>query len=347
MRISTHGYMRAFIQAIAVGTLAATPAWATVGTPDDSDLSGAPGNRISAAVPLELHADEIRVIRTRQRDSLQVEVLREDHGQLKPVDGLRITVQRCAPGGKTRVDAELSQSRYAVTNGKNTYRIIDQIPCSGHVQLIFRSGSNGSQALGIWSIARIAELKLQATTGLSFWKAPIKFVWPAEADYYNWGEVHISRGDHWDVVGHELGHAIYDLGDLGDWGGGQHKIDECYSTSLALSEGWASFFSAWLSVDAADGDAKFEYMVPRRAPIRFETIPADVCRSEKNEWRVTGFFWDLYDLHEDGEKANESFARMWKALSGSRVPSSSAARARLRDAGLDPSLLELAWVLNF
>lgn len=328
--------------------LLANPALANA-VGDDSDLSGS-GDADIKAVSLELHADEIRVSPESPAGSLQVEIFRQDHGKLVPVQGLPLAIPNpkvCVPGGKVRVQAELRQTRFEVTNGGGRYRIADDIPCSGHVQLVFKSDSDGGQALGIWNIARLAETKLEQAIGLSFWKTQIQFVWPDSADYYSWGRVHVSRGDQWDVVGHELGHAIYDLGDLGAQGGGQHKIDECYTATLALSEGWASFFSAWLHVDAADPDAKFEFLVPRRAPIRFENIPSDVCRGEKNEWRVTGFFWDLYDFHEDGERSEESFSRMWLAMAGSRAPSTSAARERFRAAGIDPGLLDISWALNF
>jgi hypothetical protein len=134
---------------------------------------------------------------------------------------------------------------------------------------------------------------------------------------------------------------------LGAFGGGQHKIDECYSTEMALSEGWASFFSAWVSIDLKDPDAKFEYMVPRRAPIQIENIPSDVCRGETNEWRVSSFFWDLVDLHMDGETAEESFARAWNPLLNQGVNSPREARKKLEAAGIDAELIQVLWGQNF
>jgi hypothetical protein len=88
-------------------------------------------------------------------------------------------------------------------------------------------------------------------------------------------------------------------------------------------------------------------MVPRRAPIQFENIPADVCKGESNEWRVTGFFWDMVDLHQDGEAMNESFARLWNAMKGSRVSTASEAMLQLEKSGIDANNLRTVWNLNF
>ncbi|MFP5501741.1 MAG: hypothetical protein ACLGIN_04575, partial [Candidatus Sericytochromatia bacterium] len=98
-------------------------------------------------------------------------------------------------------------------------------------------------------------------------------------------------------------------------GGGPHKIDECYSGGLAWSEGFASFFSAVISIRRDDPDAKFEYMVPRRKPIRIENVPDDVCEGYTNEWRVSSALWDLYDTNEDGtDRVALSFKTIWGAL---------------------------------
>lgn len=309
---------------------------------------------------VEFHADQLQV--TDGTQQLAIEVVREDHGRLTPVPGLkfaenttptddkgRTMMPGCLVGQdhKTFLTAVLQDDKISVTNGNEIYRLTVETPCAGSARLIFNQSTVGGQALGIWQIAQLAKAKLNVEVGLDFWTSPITFVWPADGNYYSYRQVHITNGDHWDVVGHELGHAIYDLGELGTFGGGMHKIDECYSTDLALSEGWASFFSAWLNVDLSDADAKFEYMVPRRAPIRFETLPLDVCRGETNEWRVIGFFWDIVDLHDDGEKMTESFARVWAAMAHSRVSSASEARARLEAAGFDRGMLQVIWNLNF
>jgi hypothetical protein len=88
-------------------------------------------------------------------------------------------------------------------------------------------------------------------------------------------------------------------------------------------------------------------MVPRRAPLRIEAIPADVCRGERNEWRVTTFFWDLIDLHDDGENSTRAFADTWNALKGTRVGSASEARRVLERVGFAPEILRAVWDLNF
>jgi hypothetical protein len=334
---------------------------------DDGDLAGpAPIRR--QEVSSELVPDSIET--ATGTNPLALSVLRMDHGLPSVVSELTFTFStsggnirlatdaqgmihlpaqtRCATG-KIHAVAELINNQFEVqsTYDRHNYRISADLPCSGSAQMSFRQDSNAGQALGIWQIATRARAALNASIGLSFWNSRITFAWPADGDYYSAGTVHITHGDYWDVVGHEMGHAIYDQGGLGRFGGGAHKIDECYSNTLALSEGWASFFSGWVSVGLSDPDAKFEYMVPRRAPIRFETIPADVCKGESNEWRVTGFFWDLIDLHVDGENMNESFARLWNAMRNSHVSSTSQAMLVLKKAGIDENGLRAVWSLNF
>ena len=311
---------------------------------DDSDLTGGTPFQILTHIPLELHPDQIQT--SDPKAPFELQIFRLNHGTLEHVVGLPIKISHLA-ANSVRLEAVLKNSHFEINHGSDPYKIVADVPSIGKSQLIFQSDSPGGQALGIWQIAHRAKNKLETEIGLGFWNSTLTFLWPEEADYYSFGQVHISRGDHWDVVGHEMGHAIYDMGGLGTFGGGMHKIDECYSEELALSEGWASFFSGWVSVDLNDADAKFEYMVPRRAPIRFETIPANVCLGERNEWRVTGFFWDLIDLHDDGEKSQESFARIWKALEGSQVSSTLAARTRLEQSGLDRFALQIVWDLNF
>lgn len=147
------------------------------------------------------------------------------------------------------------------------------------------------------------------------WWTQIPVLWPESGDYYSWGSVHISLSHQWDVVGHEFGHAIFHYGSSSQSSGGSHKIDQCYGKTLAWSEGWASYFATVCHVAPDDPDAKFEFMVPRRKPIRIENVPEDVCQGDKNEWRVAAALWDLHDSHEDGEdKVSLGWAVMWKAM---------------------------------
>jgi hypothetical protein len=232
--------------------------------------------------------------------------------------------------------------------GAQPYEFLAEVSCEGRARLILRGDSDSGQALGIWQVAWKAQAKIAASVGLGFWTRPVMFSWPSDGDYYTGGVVHLTRGDHWDVVGHEMGHAIFDLGRLGVMAGGQHKIDECYTEALALSEGWASFFSAFVSLSRDDPDARFEFLVPRRAPIRIENVPADVCAGESNEWRVAAFFWDLLDTHADGETLERSFEELWRPLEGGLVGSSSQAVRRLVNQGVvSQDQAALVWRLNF
>lgn len=333
---------------------------------DDSDLS--PGAGLFAAGTVDRVLQPQVVVREAGGDALKLRVVvapastqfPSDQGIAELVlsvkDGANKTegrtdaqgsvVLNACQGISAKVEATLKHTLFSVSSGSSPYVIQADVPCRGVIDLRFAAGTPGNEALSIWRIATVARAKLAATVGLGFWKSPIGFVWPADADYYNWGQVHITKGQQWDVVGHELGHAIYDQADLGQFGGGQHKIDECYSTEMALSEGWASYFSAWLSVDMADPDARFEFMVPRRAPIRFENIPADVCRTDRNEWRVTGFLWDLIDLHADGESSQDTFTRVWQAMANHNTASLTEAVRLLKNAGFDGQVLDALWTLD-
>jgi hypothetical protein len=144
-----------------------------------------------------------------------------------------------------------------------------------------------------------------------------------------------------------MGHAIYDQALIGHFGGGSHKIDECYSSAMALSEGWASFFAGWTHVDLKDTDAKFEYLVPRRAPIRFENVPSDVCGKSTNEWRVTSFFWDLIDVNADGEISQVAAKKLWDDTLTARAPSVKAMAERLISRGWNKDQVIQVWKLNF
>lgn len=171
-----------------------------------------------------------------------------------------------------------------------------------------------------------------------WWKKPLTVVWPGGADYYSPGQwtLHLTNPLAWDVVLHELGHAVMAGAMDARTSGGSHKIDECYSLGLAWSEGWASFFAAAVHLSPDDADAKFEFMVPRRSPIRVENVPADVCKGPTSEWRVFAGLWDLYDRHADAEGAALGFAPIWKGTT-SGVTAGIGDAWTLIASGLDPA----------
>jgi len=137
---------------------------------------------------------------------------------------------------------------------------------------------------------------------LDWWRNQIRTIWPGSGDYYTNHTVHLTGAEQWDVNGHEVGHAIYHQALNARSQGGFHKIDDCYNGTLALSEGFATFFSGAVHLSKDDPDARFDlFLVPRRAPIRIENVPDDVCPGSRNEWRVAAAFWDVYDSHVDGQ----------------------------------------------
>jgi hypothetical protein len=219
-------------------------------------------------------------------------------------------------------------------SGEN-YSLTFDLPCSGQTRVWAEKGTPLASVLSIWTIGYKAQEKMKEAVGLDFWKNKVDFNYPADGAYYSANTVNIPNGEEWDVVGHELGHAMFDQGNVGRMQGGQHYIDRCYNDTLALSEGWASFFSAFLSVELDDKDAKFEYMVPRRAPLRIETIPADVCNGYANEWRVTGFLWDVIDTNPDNEMISELFGAAWNLTAGKMAASLTNIRDSLVSGGFN------------
>jgi hypothetical protein len=157
---------------------------------------------------------------------------------------------------------------------------------------------------------------------LGWWTRQIQTVWPGRGNYYISDTVNLTGAEQWDVNGHEIGHAIYHQALNAASRGGQHKIDECYHDTLALSEGFASFFSAAVQLERNDPDARFDqYLVPRRAPIRIENVPEDVCAGPANEWRVSSVFWDIYDSHDDGgENLSLGLRTIFEALGRQNRP---------------------------
>ncbi len=193
--------------------------------------------------------------------------------------------------------------------------------------------------LGVLHLTYLDALDFLANEAATdWWKSPLTVVWPGGSDYFSPGAwtLHLTDPLAWDVVLHELGHAVMDGAMDARTSGGSHKIDECYSAGLAWSEGWATFFAGAVRLSPDDADAKFEFLVPRRAPIRLENVPADVCAGPTSEWRVAAGLWDLYDRHGDGgDRVALPFRTIWAGVTGG-VTSSVGDAWTLTAKGLDP-----------
>ncbi|MBL7545403.1 MAG: hypothetical protein JNL11_16405 [Bdellovibrionaceae bacterium] len=257
-----------------------------------------------------------------------------------------ITLPSCSQSTLV-LQSEFREPRYGISSRRKYYSLRVEVPCQAKTVLVFKEDSPAGQVVSIHQVIQRAIATLAQVSDFKFWDRPIRFIFPSDGDYYSNDQVNLTLGHQWDVVGHEMGHAIYDQARIGLFGGGSHKIDECYTNAMALSEGWASFFSGWIHIDLRDPDAKFEYLVPRRAPIRFEHVPSDVCGKSTNEWRVNSFFWDLIDLNADGEVSQIAAKRLWDDMLDARAGSVKAAAERLMSRGWDKSQVLQVWKLNF
>jgi hypothetical protein len=152
----------------------------------------------------------------------------------------KIFDQHCQKSEFT-VTAVMESKRYSVTHSGQPYDLVLRLKCGTTQKIIFEEKSDAGEVIGIWQVVKSAEKKLEKEVGLSFWKNQIEFTWPAKGDYYDGSSVHLTFGHQWDVVSHEMGHAIYDQANIGVFGGGEHYIDRCYENAIAISEGWASF----------------------------------------------------------------------------------------------------------
>jgi hypothetical protein len=240
-----------------------------------------------------------------------------------------------APKGGYRVRLDLDNNFWHFENPSGGKYVWDTVafeaPQEGGIDLGILSPEPGSAAgkLGVLHLTYVEALDyLKAQGNLSWWKKSLTVNWPGSADFFSpWAwSLDLTNALAWDVVLHELGHAVMHGAFKAASAGGQHKIDECYSAALAWSEGWGTFFAAAVRLSPADPDARFEFLVPRRAPIRLENVPEDVCRGETNEWRVAAGLWDLHDVHDDGGDAvSLGFAPLWKGFTGGRTSSLSTA----------------------
>lgn len=203
-----------------------------------------------------------------------------------------------------------------------------RLPATGWVSLGVMSPVPGSEnaKLGAMHLLFLGALDTLASRGIAAgdWRRPLAVHWPDEADYFLAADfsLHLTAPLAWDVELHEFGHAVMHGAMRAEPAGGRHKIDECYTPALAWSEGWAVFFAAAMRFGQDDEDPKFEFLVPRRAPIRIENVPEDVCRGQGNEWRVAATLWDFYDARPDGEdRIALPLARLWNAWAGARIGS--------------------------
>lgn len=312
---------------------------------DDSSLSTGP-SIYSLDQNDYFRPDNISVEANRtNKTEIIVKLNKNDNSKI--VTGIKFNdYANCTLGASINAQVELKNKYFNFRNNSGrTYDLLFTGVCGKTNTLNFTHDSFSGEAIGIWNIFNIAVEKFTKIDRIDFWSQQIKIKWPSNGDYYQWGSVNITKGFQWDVVGHELGHAIYDQANIGRFGGGAHRIDQCYSSALALSEGWASFFSAWLSVELDDKDAKFEYMVPRRAPLEIEHVPADVCKGPTNEWRVYSFLWDLIDLNKDNEAMEQTFQAIWD-LNRSKNYSGIIKLKEGLIGHMDPVLLNIVWEQN-
>lgn len=219
-----------------------------------------------------------------------------------------------------KISVSLDNPRWAFRSDRGQAYMWEAGPFSGGLDIGALTPAPGTEnaKLGVLHLTyldAIDFLAREATDG--WWKKPLTVVWPGGADYFEPGAwtLHLTDPGAWDVVLHELGHAVMDGAMDARTSGGSHKIDECYSDGLAWSEGWATFFAGAVRLSPDDPDARFEFLVPRRAPIRLENVPADVCRGPNNEWRVAAGLWDLYDRNPDaGDAAVLPFKTLWAGV---------------------------------
>lgn len=250
-------------------------------------------------------------------------------------------------GKLLRAETPLSHPLWGLENHKSDeYELFYKAKCGYKTQLVFDYKSFGGGAITLWYTMDKIVKKLKSIDRFDFWQEKLYIVWPDGGNFYDYTKVHIDKAWMWDIVGHEIGHAIYDRANVGIGAGGVHFIDRCYSENLAFSEGWASFFSAWVFLDLNDSQAAFEYMVPRRAPLGVEHIPSDVCQGPGNEWRVFTFLWDIIDHHEDGESMKIPFQELWDLTRELKARSVVKVKETLLKAGYDPVLLEILWKQN-
>ncbi len=227
------------------------------------------------------------------------------------------------------VSARIANQYYRVMGQYQIYVVKFSAVCGHDYRLQFDEESKGGQVLSIVETIERAKGRLAGEVGLEFWNERININYPARSNYYALGTVNITRGNQYEAVAHEIGHAIYELGGVGAFGLGVgtqssvgskvHFMDQCYSEELAYSEGWATFFASWLYLNPSDPDAHLTTIQTRRSPIQIENVPGDVCKGPASEWRVASYFWRLYDQTTTDRIRPYSFKEIWSSLTGHEV----------------------------
>lgn len=264
----------------------------------------------------------------------------------------------CEPGATVNFEVRFENNAYKIVSSSNQVYVLKlNAQCGQGYTLTFATNSKAGNVVSIFETVERARAKLSQEVGLAFWNDRVNISWPARSTYTDLGFMNIVHGSQYEVVGHELGHAVADLANINEQGACQgtqcstgqkiHLIEQCYNDDFGFSEGWAHFFSAWLYLDPKDPDAGFVNMVARRSPISLEKIPSDVCTGPSSEWRVAAFLWDLIDQADNGEKVEYPFAKVWNAFHG-RSPKNVAEAANLMiQSGFSKRDIDQVWLLDF
>lgn len=313
---------------------------------DDSDFSTESG--VLRSIPSRLEPTEVHKTALKGSEVSVAVFLKKGQQQIA-VKNLEFEgLDEVCNGGRTiKLLRATLETDYFIIQDWRPYYVAFTAQCGFHYDLIFENQSPEGEALNLWKVAYAIQDKLGQIDRLGFWERKLAIVWPSDGNYYAFGQVHLTNGDHWDVVGHEIGHAVYRMINLGDMVGGSHYIDQCYSEGLALSEGWASFFSAWISINLDNPNAQFEYMVPRRAPIQIEIVPEDVCAGPTSEWRVFSFLWDVIDKNNDGEISEVEFQVYWDLSQGHMHKGITEHAMSLIEQGISGEHIRQVWRQNF
>jgi hypothetical protein len=100
------------------------------------------------------------------------------------------------------------------------------------------------------------------------------------------------------VLKHELAHQLqfkFWNGQSPDNSGGSHVLTNCYTTGLALSEGFANFMLMWSNLDRTSPSATSPFNIER-------PDLAGACATKNlNELWVAGNLWDFYDSVTDSK----------------------------------------------